>query len=133
LLAVIACVLAAAALVVAFSVSDGKNGLPGAQGERGPAGPPGASGPPGPRGPATPIVTKIAPKPVVVLTSDVTLKQALERAAYDILGCGACYKDLSGFIADYHAQERAFQTGATSYRPPEPYTAAIAWLDKTGG
>jgi hypothetical protein len=68
--------------------------------------------------------------PIVNLTNPADLYYALEQAAQQQMGRNDIDQaDINAFIASYHEQETAYQTGQTDIQPPSAYGAAVTWID----
>jgi hypothetical protein len=68
--------------------------------------------------------------PVVALTNPGDLYYSLEQAAQQLIGMNVNQPGLNDFIAWYHQQQTAYQTGQTDISPAAPYDAAVAWIDQ---
>lgn len=74
------------------------------------------------------VTAPSAAAPPITLTNPVDLRAAFDTAARDTIGHFATEADAADFIAAYHEQERAFQSGRSPFRPSDPYRSAVAFL-----
>lgn len=84
--------------------------------------------------PTTPMtfltVPPVTSERVVSLTNPEDLYYALEQTAQQLMGGNdADHANVDAFIAWYHQQEAAFQTGQTNVEPPTPRAAAQYWIN----
>jgi hypothetical protein len=67
---------------------------------------------------------------VVILTSPDDLYLALEQAAQQLMGMNDTNQaNINAFVAWYHGQQTAFQTGRSNIEPPSPPAAAEVWIN----